>query len=426
MMTTPTLQNELKGLARDLRWRRRLRLLVRSMWLALLWLGVGLVVQMLHRQPPWLPLEVAAGVTLLAGLVWSFASNPKLPDLARTYDRHFDLQEQLASALETATHAPSSTIAERLVEQAMITIRQYRSMIRSLPRLPWREVETLVAVMLMIVALALVGGNNRLPVPQPLDLPSLAPPPSPDQPQPTDQPAAHDSPSAANNQAAANALAQALAGTGATRPAADALQRGDSAGAAQSLRDQAGQADQLGQAARNTLSKDLQSAADQLQQNQGQRAGDINRSAQELANNPQQGLQDLAQVVDGLGKGNAGAGAQAAATTGAGQGGGGAGGSLGGNGKRLGGEARTGPSNPPQAAGNTLPLPTSPAANGPATSATGPKGPTVQLQAGGTSSSGRASAGGGGSNDPLPGEADPLRIPPEDRDAVENYFSPAP
>jgi hypothetical protein len=60
------------------------------------------------------------------------------------------------------------------------------------------------------------------------------------------------------------------------------------------------------------------------------------------------------------------------------------------------------------------------------TSATGPQGPSVQLEAGGTRpGGGDAGATTGGSDEPLPGEADPLRIPPEYRDVVERYFSPA-
>ncbi len=99
----------------------------------------------------------------------------------------------------------------------------------------------------------------------------------------------------------------------------------------------------------------------------------------------------------------------------------------GGAGDGLGGESRGTQTNPEQAQGDITPLPPDPEAKGPLTSATGPQGPNVQLEAGGTRADDSASqAVGGGADAPLSGDADPLRIPPEYRDVVENYFSPTP
>jgi hypothetical protein len=255
----------------------------------------------------------------------------------------------------------------------------------------------------------------------------------------------------AEDREAAAAVADGLRDNGATRSAADSLDHGDTADAASKLRGLADKADQLSPAARRDLAQGLKDAAKRLEGKQPGRAQRLQKDADKLQGAPQAApgaIDDLAGMLDELGKkgpaaasgtngdqgnqGNQGGqgdqGAQGGQTgnqdkagSGAatGQGGGG------GAGNSLGGESRGAATSPPPAGGDTMPLPPAPDSGGPRIPATGPQGPTVQLDAGGTRAADPGAAASNGSDNPLSGEADPLRIPPEYRDVVERYFSPS-
>ncbi len=299
------LQTALLALADDLRQRRRLRLLVRATWLAALVIAAGLAWQLLGHALSWRALLGAALATLLLGAAYALLSDPLLVTLVRSFDRHYKLQQQLGTALEVAQQPPRGLIAQRLVTQATLTLRQVRQQISRRPLVPWREWETLAALLLLIAGLALAHEPGLPRAATPLAVPALpspmavatAAPPASDQPV-----AATPEPLSPAAQQAAEALAEALADTGATRPASDALRQGDAQGAAAALRDLAQQGQQLGAASREELARDLGAAADRLRPTQPERAAALDQIAGELPDRPAEALGQLAEAVEQLGQ----------------------------------------------------------------------------------------------------------------------------
>jgi hypothetical protein len=103
------------------------------------------------------------------------------------------------------------------------------------------------------------------------------------------------------------ALAEALRDLSVTRPAAEALDQGDTGGAAQSLREVADQADQLSQDTRNELSGALQEAAEEIGPQNPDLSTELRDNASQLQQEPQQAAQaldDLASSVEQLGSGD--------------------------------------------------------------------------------------------------------------------------
>ncbi len=447
------LQREARRLQRTVRRRKRLRIVVRGLWLGLAVVAAGLAVRLVGYNVRW-PIFVFPGAFVFATVVAvGWWSSPSVLRLARGYDRYFQLHELLATGLEVArrSQAPDSSygpVEQRLIEQSMLATYALRNRVRARPLFPVRDVEMLLAVGLIAVGLVIAGRWSAIAMVAPI---AIQPLPAPATAEPERTPNATAVPVAGNDSAgpgamtpedreAAAAIADGLRDSGAGRPAADALDRGDTDTAASKLRELADKADQLSPEARRDLSSGLKGAADRLASKQPDRADRLQRDAGALQGRQEAAagaLQDLAGLVDELGKrgpaaanGGSGAGQNSAGQEGqagdAGAGGGPAPGASGGAGNNLGGESRGGATSPPSAAGEAMPLPPSPDNGGPRTSATGPQGPTVQLDAGGTRAAGSAGAAvDGGSDTPLSGEADPLRIPPEYRDVVQRYFSPS-
>ncbi len=436
---------QLGFVARALRRRRRIRLFVRALWMALAVWSVGLFALLLGLQVPTAPLAGATLLTLAAGVAYGWLSHPSLARLARGLDRHYNLAQQLTTALEVARQGQGQPLEQRLLDETETLLERMRRFVASHGLMPWRELEMLAAVFLLAAGLT-VAVRPLLPeAASPVALPELPPPAAPSAAaaaQPTEQPVNEQKRQelAPEAQAAADAIADALRDNGATRSAAEALDRGDTAGAASELRELADQAEQLGDQARQDIAEGLRDAAEELGASQPGLSDELRRQADALEQGGQaaeQALEDLARTVEqlseagqqaaeapqpspagpGQGAGNTQPSAQSAQQD---QGGAGAGA---GNGNQLGGEQR-GAQPGTQAQGETLPLPQPSTAGGPTTSATGPKGPTVELEAGGTGET--QNAGGGNADQPLAGEADPLAIPLEYRDVVEDYFSPQP
>ncbi len=435
----------LQGVARALRRRRRLRLGIRAVWLALAIWCVYPLASILGWSIPSAPVLALALTVLIIGWLHAWLSQPSIAQLATGLDRYYALDEQLATALEVSRRAPATPIEERLLGETDGLIQRMRAYFTRQPLLPWREIETLAAVCLLFLGLSLASSASVPDAITPAAIPDLPPPEAPTEvarPEPTDQPVAEaptPPPLSPAGQEAAAAIADALRDNGATRSAAEALDRGDTEGAARDLRELADQAEQLGDGARQDIARGLRDAAEQLRESQPELAERLEQQAAGLEQGGQpaaDALEDLARAVEELRESqdqvadageqpaeSPGAGAESGAgqpnqAQGAGQQPGGAG-----AGNQLGGEQRGAqPGVQPQ--GDTLPLPEPEATDGPTTPAVGPRGPQIELGAGGTGEAG--ATGSGGSDQPLTGEADPLAIPPEYRDVVEDYFSPQP
>ncbi|WP_026370864.1 hypothetical protein [Kallotenue papyrolyticum] len=429
----------LHSVARQLRRRRRLRLSLRAAWLALAVWSLQPFAGVLGRTLPPAPVLGLALLTLAVGLLYAWLSHPSLARLAKGLDRAYRLDEQLATALEVAQRQPATPIEGRLLHETAMLVQRMRAYIARQPLLPWREIETGLAITLLTLGLTLA---NRPALPTtipPMALPDLPPPEAPSataQPQPSDQPAAvtpTPPPLSPQGRAAAEALADGLRDSGATRAAAEALDRGDTAGAARELRELADQAGELSETARRDIAEGLRQAAEQLRETQPELAERLERQAQGLESDAQaagQALDDLARTVEELNQ--PGQPAADAAPTPAPAGGQPSGDQLSGQapgnqaggpgaGNQLGGEQRGAQSGGVQPEGAPLPLPEPPTTDGPTAPAAGPRGPTIELQGGGT---GAAPSGSNPADTPLGGAPDPLAIPPEYRDVVEDYFSP--
>lgn len=439
----------LHSIARALRQRRRLRLSIRAVWLTLIVWSFGLFGRLIGVELSLMLVLSLTLITLLSGLAYAWFSHPSLTQLAHGLDDHYNLAQQLGTALEVGQHAVTQPLEQRLIDETDDLLDRMRRYFANQPVIPWREVETCLAVMLLTLGLT-VATRPLLPEAQsPVALPNLPPPIVPTdvaQLQPTEQPINEEPPPLSPEaQEAADAIADALRDNGATRSAADALDQGNTSEAASELRELADQADQLGQQAREDIAQGLREAAEQLSGSQPELAQELQEQADALERGgaeTAEALEDLARTVEQLDQngeqaaegeqqnGEAGqeqdgeqAGQQGSGQQGGEQAGGQQGGAGAGAGDGLGGEERGAQPDAAQAEGDALPLPQSENNDGPTTPATGPRGPTIQLGAGGT---GETASSGSNSSERLQGEADPLTIPSEYRDVVEDYFSPNP
>ena len=315
----------LNQLATD-RWARQgVRRLIRAAWIgACIWC-VGIGGSLLWGWP--LRLELLGALSLaIIGVAVALLLRPKLSprDAARRLDQRFQLDEQLATAVEVAaTNPPPESIAAQLLAQSEHTIRLVRRRIMQHQRPPWSEAITLVALVLVVLGLYVLVGIGRADLgSSAVPLPPLARPQDPAQQFTQEQPELRDqsqvlipgqngqgAPGAAGESqtmgdpSVQQALADALRDQGATRSAAEALDRGDVAGAAQELRELADQADQLGQATRNDLAEALRDAAERIKPRNPTLADQLRRSAQGLERGGQdasKALDDLAQAIEQL------------------------------------------------------------------------------------------------------------------------------
>ncbi len=455
-------RRNLQALGRALNRRRRLRLSVRGIWLGLLLVVGGLAVRLAGYALDW-PFFVFPGAFVTAAaIIYAWSSRPALTDLVRGYDRHFGLHELLSTGLEVTRQIeqnqhPQGHVTQGLIEQTVQATGTLRRRVARRPVLPWSDLQMVLALTVIALGLLIPGRWSGLPDAEPVALPAIPTPAALDPSkaaEPTEIPVVATEPPPSEelppeDAAAAEAIADALRDGGATRSAADALDRGDPAGAASDLRELADQVDQLSPEARRELAEDLRDAAEDLRPTQPERANRLERDADQLEGEPAdaaEGLDDLASMLDELGAGDAdaaegegtpgdadaaegdgtpgdaggeaaGDGADDGSTGSAGQAGGGAG-------QGLGGERRGGATDPPPPGGENVPLPADTTA-GQTAPATGPRGPSVQLGAGGQGTASGGNGGSTGADTPLESEPDPLSIPPEYRDVVENYFSPA-
>lgn len=423
-----------------------MRLGVRALWLALAVWCLGIMARLVGLSIAPNVLLGATGLTLLIGVAYAWFSQPSIAQLANGLDDRYQLGQQLGTALEVTGRTVENPLEDRLLQETDTLLVRIRRYFDSQPLVPWREIETFAALGLLAVGLWFATGPQLPDSLSPLALPTLPTPIVPteiaQQTQPTEQPVSEEPPPpelSPEAQAAADAIADALRDNGATRSAADELDQGDTSGAARELRELADQAEQLSDQARQDLAESLRDAAEQLGDSQPGLSNELEQQAEALERGGAEtadALEDLARTVEQLAQdgqqaaegqdGQSGEQDQQGQGEGdqpgdqPGQSGGGAAGA----GNQLGGEQRGAQTGTTEAQGENLPLPESEDPSGPTTGATGPKGPSVQLEAGGTGST--QSNGGNSADQPLSGEADPLAIPSEYRDVVEDYFSPQP
>jgi hypothetical protein len=467
------LLHKLDQLSTD-RWARRgVRMLLRAAWLSVCIWCVALGGHMLWGLPLRLNVIGALALALIGGAV-ALLLRPRLAPRAAAVrlDRRFHLDEQLATAVEVAaTNPPPGSVAARLLMESSHTAELLHRRIARRQRPPWQDLLTLVALNLVAAGLWVISGVGfpDLAV-TPLPLPPLAAavdpaqqlPQEPQAPGDSGQPSPGDSgqpgqsgaaqPGAAGDPGAIQALADALRDQGATRPAAEAIDRGDLSGAAQELRELADQAGQLSQSARDDLADSLERAAQEIAGSDPQLADQLERSAEGLREGGQQAseaLDDLARAIEQMrsppdaagqngqpapgqqsgqdgtaGQGGEQAGEQGQGQSGEGQDEGQGQGQVEGDGSGAGsgsaGEQRqAAPNSRLGVEGQAVPLEAAGEGSVPAQSSEDkPAG------AAGPGGSGGFTQGGASGGERVQVGADPLRVPIDERDVVQGYFQP--
>jgi hypothetical protein len=320
------LQKRLERLASD-RWARRsLRTLLRAAWLGLSLLCIGLGLRLLLDLSLSLELLGALALTCVAiGAALLLRRRLSARDVARRLDNRFGLHEQLTTALEISTRPyPPEGVELNLLEQAAVTTTRMQQHIARRRRNPWPEIAALGALALLTIGLVVLLGLGmpfQRPAAEPL--PELvAPPEVGQQPPPPQQQPQQENPGLGGDQNAAGStevgeqqntgvdqqsaevLADALRDQSATREAAESLDQNDPAAAAQSLRELADQSDQLSAETRGDLADELSAAADQIEPINPELAQQLRDSAyglQQEGRSTAEALESLADAVAQLG-----------------------------------------------------------------------------------------------------------------------------
>lgn len=337
MTKKTSLQRQLERLARD-RWARRgVRTLLRMTSLGLSLWAIGVGGHLLFGWP--LDQAILQAIVLVAiALGGAMLLRPRMPArrVAQRVDKRFGLQEQITTALEVNSQEQHPEgVAAYLIGKARSNTSQVQRYAAMRQRLPWSEVITLVALLLLAGGLMLLVNIDKLsmaysspeqlpPLANPLDIPEEFPTgpfangenqgnqnggaggnESESGEQQAGQQSETQSVSSGADQQSASALADALRDLSVTRPAAEALDQGDTRGAAQSLREVADQAEQLSEQTRQDLSDALQDAASDINPHDPELADQLRDSAYGLQQDAQQSAQaieDLASAIEQLGE----------------------------------------------------------------------------------------------------------------------------
>lgn len=453
----PQLFRQLDLLAAD-RWAQRgLRRLLRAATLGLSIWCIGIGGRLLWGWP--LRADALGALALVpVGVAALVLLRPRLRplDAARRLDRRFHLDEQLATAVEVAgSNPPPESVAARLLAESGEVARLLRRRLARHRHAPWNDLLTLALLGLVALGLAIIAGVGRPePVPGQLAIPPLVAPGDPaqqlpDEPfaggQPTAGEPGQGQPAAGDTQVIAE-LADALRDEGLTRPAAEALDQGDLAGAARALRELADQAGQLDQAARDRLAERLRAAAEAIGDRSPELADQLERSADGLERGGAQAaeaLEDLADTIEDLptapadqaaqgeqpgqageqpgqgGDGGAAGEPAAGPPPAAGDGGGlGEGGGPGAGDGGLDGEQQPAPATDRMGVeGQPVPLDTT----GPGEL---PADPSSPLGQGAGPTRPGFTQGDSAAEQQVDTAADPLRVPLDERDVVQEYFQP--
>lgn len=432
-----SLYQQLDQLAAD-RWARTgVRMLLRACWIAACMWCIALGGHLVWGWPlHGGALAVLSLGTIGAALILLLRPRMSRSTVARRLDRRFHLDEQLATAVELAHARPGAdSITARLLAESSRTVGLVRKRISHQQAAPWSEVIVLVALLLMLAGLGIMVAIGRPDAG--LVGAGLAPLPGLEQPQdqqPPQEPAkpqtgGPQSPTGQQQNQAASSdpqllapIADALRDQGATRPAADALDRGDVAGAAQALRELADQAGQLSSESRRNLGAKLRAAADQIQGRNPSLADQLRQSAvglQRGGSASSKALEDLASALEQNQQAPSDANQQAQGKQGQSgqgqQGQQGQGGGQGGTGLASGEQRQSAPSSRLGVDGKPIELDAQ--GSGQRAESSGAQPSSAEVVPGTTSGNGSSGTIGAIG-------ADPLRVPVEDRDVIQGYFTP--
>nr|MDQ3043713.1 hypothetical protein [Chloroflexota bacterium] len=306
----------LTRLCRRIWLQRALHIVVRSLWLGLAvacgWLVVELAGGPAAHVVPLLIVEV---VGIAFGLLFALLARPSRMRVGRMLDRSFGLHDRMTTAAGNLGRAvpaegERASIVYLQMADAANVIAELASYRAFRPRPPVRELVLGIAWALLLAALFFLRGvGGGIPA---VEANSVTPfVPAAERLAAVEAIAAEqvvdDVPTTAqvqerarrSNEARRNlqALGAALDDHATTRGAADLIQRGDYAAAAQELRDVSTSADQLSPAAREGLANDLEQAAGQMTDgSQG-----LRESSQAAADGLRQGDQPAQEGVRQLG-----------------------------------------------------------------------------------------------------------------------------
>lgn len=303
-------------------WRRRVALwLIRAAWLALLvpttfmagylWLGWQV------RWQDWLVPMLVVG---LLSLLWSMRPI-RLNKMTERLDRRLNLRARLITAYEVG-HIPGKSgqsdnlVVQRLLQESVNILLDLRRHIRSFGRSFWVEMQALIAVAALLIAMLMLDAlSPHLPNATPVELPpgwqepkaeAVLPPDAQLRPPPFQQPEPQVQQTSSQDQLqqALEALADALRDQAVTRSIAEALDRGDLSGAANGLRRLADQLGQLSEQAQAELGQSLEEAA----KNAGGNVPDLTEPlqsgssalGQDNLRAAQQALEQLADAIESI------------------------------------------------------------------------------------------------------------------------------
>lgn len=298
--------------------QRAMTVVLRALWLPLLigcaWLALELLGGPEMRA--WLLVWIGAGL-LVPALVFAFLIRPTRRQIARMLDRSFGLQDRMMTAVDNiGKSVPAHGERAQVMYLQMADAANVATELRGHPafrvRPPVRELVLAIACALMFAALFFMRGvGGDIPAASADAVPSYisAADRLAQQPEPEAQSSAAtaDAPTKEEVQAKAErsnqaqqdlkALSKALSDQAVTREAAEAIDRGDYAAAADLIRDVAENADQLSPAAREGLADDLDAAADQMSEG----SEGLASAAHDAADGLREGGEAAKEGMNGLG-----------------------------------------------------------------------------------------------------------------------------
>lgn len=299
-MKKTALHKQLERLANQ-RWSRRgVRTLLQMTALGLSLFSIGLGGHMIFGWSLDYTLLTVVLLTCIAlGAIFLLRPGMNAHDVARRLDKRFGLQEQITTALELNDQNDQEGVAAYLLHKARHNTAQVQRYTHIRHRFPWAELGMLLALVIVVAGLLLMrdSGSAELADTRPLPLPPLVhpdapldefpvepftPPPGSSGTGTTTQPAGAVQPMSGGDQQSLSTIADALRDVSVTRPAAEALDRGNTSEAAQSLREVADQAGDISQEARRDLADALRDAANQIAPNDPDLATSLRDSAHDL------------------------------------------------------------------------------------------------------------------------------------------------
>jgi hypothetical protein len=317
-------------------FQRFLVLAVRTIWLALL-VTLALMLIRYVTLVPWSLVGAAVALLVFLAILYQRTHPITIWTVARLLDRHWHLNEQVATAVELAVNPSKLGLAPFQVYATLERLRAERDRHHLLPRPPWEEIQVAFAIGLMVAGLLFVAGpaERLIPPANPLspetttqvDLSELgitdpalaaqmegaAVPLDPGE-MPYDMTMGEYDLSGIDSETLRQAaelsarsaqelqqIAEALQDASVTSQAAQDIQSGNYEQAAQQISDLARSIDNLSPEARQDLAERLRQAGQDIQQMDPEMARRLEQSARALESRSDraaaQGLEDLSQAI---------------------------------------------------------------------------------------------------------------------------------